>query len=227
MDFLDHDVAQRSGRVRARPRHRRRGRRADRGHAGRGRRHRDRAGPLSRAGGAGLRRSPCACIWPSAPRWRPSFRPRSPRCAHMPSAARWTGRCSRAGSSRWWRASPSAPRWRAYVNGRTLSLIFGIVALPVAVNMAFGKESWRLAERIPPAPAGWSLPLGIGWLSTHDGDRRRHAGRADHDPVQFPDPSRGGNGGGLRRHHLDPRRPSAWPSAAGARRACRPIRSAM
>jgi len=54
----------------------------------------------------------------------------------------------------------------AYVNGRTLSLIFGIVALPVAVNMAFGKESWRLAERIPPAPAGWSLPLGIGWLSS-------------------------------------------------------------
>jgi uncharacterized membrane protein YfcA len=54
----------------------------------------------------------------------------------------------------------------AYVNGRTLSLIFGIVALPVALNMAFGKESWRLANRIPPAPAGWALPVGIGWLSS-------------------------------------------------------------
>jgi uncharacterized membrane protein YfcA len=54
----------------------------------------------------------------------------------------------------------------AYVNGRTLSLIFGIVALPVALNMAFGKESWRLADHIPPAPAGWTLPLGIGWLSS-------------------------------------------------------------
>lgn len=54
----------------------------------------------------------------------------------------------------------------SYVNGRTLSLIFGIVALPVALNMAFGKDTWRLAERIPPAPAGLMLPLGIGWLSS-------------------------------------------------------------
>lgn len=54
----------------------------------------------------------------------------------------------------------------AYVSGRTLSLIFGIVALPVALNMAFGKESWRLAERLPPGPGGWTIAGGIGWLSS-------------------------------------------------------------
>lgn len=54
----------------------------------------------------------------------------------------------------------------SYVNGRTLSLIFGVVALPVAVNMAFGKESWRLAGRLPAGPGGWAIAGGIGWLSS-------------------------------------------------------------
>jgi len=54
----------------------------------------------------------------------------------------------------------------SYVNGRTLSLIFGIVALPVAVNMAIGKESWRLADHLPKGPGGWAIAGGIGWLSS-------------------------------------------------------------
>ncbi len=54
----------------------------------------------------------------------------------------------------------------AYVSGRTLSLIFGIVALPVAANMAFGKEGWHLASRVPPGAGGWPIAAGIGWLSS-------------------------------------------------------------
>jgi uncharacterized membrane protein YfcA len=52
------------------------------------------------------------------------------------------------------------------VSGRTLSLIFGIVALPVAVNMALGKEDWRLADHLPTGPGGWAIATGIGWLSS-------------------------------------------------------------
>lgn len=54
----------------------------------------------------------------------------------------------------------------SYVNGRTLTLVFGIVALPVAINMAFGKEGWRLADRLPGGAGGWAIAGGIGWLSS-------------------------------------------------------------
>jgi len=54
----------------------------------------------------------------------------------------------------------------SYVNGHTLALIFGIVALPVAANMAFGKESWQLADHLPTGPGGWAIAGGIGWLSS-------------------------------------------------------------
>ena len=54
----------------------------------------------------------------------------------------------------------------SYVNGHTLGLIFGTVALPVAANMAFGKEDWQLADKLPEGPGGWAIAGGIGWLSS-------------------------------------------------------------
>ncbi|HUO97869.1 MAG TPA: sulfite exporter TauE/SafE family protein [Rhizomicrobium sp.] len=52
------------------------------------------------------------------------------------------------------------------VPGQVLALVFGLVALPVAGELAFAKESWRLAESVPGGAAGIALPFGIGTLST-------------------------------------------------------------
>ncbi|MBU6299540.1 MAG: sulfite exporter TauE/SafE family protein [Alphaproteobacteria bacterium] len=49
--------------------------------------------------------------------------------------------------------------------GQMLALFFGLMALPLATNMAFGKESWRLAERLPRGIGGAALPFGIGGVS--------------------------------------------------------------
>ncbi len=37
----------------------------------------------------------------------------------------------------------------SYVNGRTLTLIFAVVAVPVAIHMAFSKEDWHIANALP------------------------------------------------------------------------------
>ncbi len=51
-------------------------------------------------------------------------------------------------------------------SGRMLSLIFACVAIPVAINMAFGKENWRIADHLPGGVGGWTLAGGIGTVST-------------------------------------------------------------
>lgn len=58
-----------------------------------------------------------------------------------------------------------------YVRGATLTAVFGTIALVVAIHMAFGKESWRVAEAPPKGPGkgviasligGFSVMMGIG-----------------------------------------------------------------
>lgn len=51
-------------------------------------------------------------------------------------------------------------------SGQMLTLIFACVAIPVAINMAFGKESLRLAKALPQGPGGWTLAGSIGTVST-------------------------------------------------------------
>ena len=53
-----------------------------------------------------------------------------------------------------------------YARGQMLTLIFGLVALPFAANMAFGKESWRLSDHLPGGVGGLALPFSIGGIST-------------------------------------------------------------
>lgn len=53
----------------------------------------------------------------------------------------------------------------AWVSGAALTAIFATIALVVAANMAFGKETWRLGDRLPPAPAQWGMAGTIGGLS--------------------------------------------------------------
>ena len=50
--------------------------------------------------------------------------------------------------------------------GQTLTLIFGLIAMPVAAQLAFGKESWRLADHLPSGVIGALPPFVIGWVST-------------------------------------------------------------
>ena len=52
------------------------------------------------------------------------------------------------------------------VRGQTLALIFGLVALPIAAQFGFGKETWRLADRLPGGVGGMALQFGIGGIST-------------------------------------------------------------
>ena len=51
-------------------------------------------------------------------------------------------------------------------SGNTLALIFACVAIPVAINMAFGKESLRLANALPQGAGGWTIAGAIGTVST-------------------------------------------------------------
>jgi uncharacterized membrane protein YfcA len=50
--------------------------------------------------------------------------------------------------------------------GRTLALVFAIVAFPVAAYLAFAGENRRLAAQVPQGPAGLTLPAVIGGVST-------------------------------------------------------------
>jgi len=53
----------------------------------------------------------------------------------------------------------------AYVSGRTLEAVFATVALIVAANMAFGRESWKLGESLPAYPFQAAIAWVIGLLS--------------------------------------------------------------
>jgi len=50
--------------------------------------------------------------------------------------------------------------------GQTLALIFGVVALPVAAQLAFAKDTWRLADRLPGGVGAVLLPFSISSVST-------------------------------------------------------------
>ncbi len=50
--------------------------------------------------------------------------------------------------------------------GQWLALVFGIVAVPIALQLAFTKDSWRLSDHLPRGIAGLPLPFGIGTLAT-------------------------------------------------------------
>jgi len=53
----------------------------------------------------------------------------------------------------------------AYVGGDVLTAVFATIALAVAANLAFGKESWRLGTELPGKPAQYSVAGVIGMLS--------------------------------------------------------------
>src|SRR4051794_3304309 len=53
-----------------------------------------------------------------------------------------------------------------FVTGRTLSLVFAGVALPVALHFALWGEKKRIADHLPRGIGGLALPFGIGGVST-------------------------------------------------------------
>jgi len=53
-----------------------------------------------------------------------------------------------------------------FATGTVLTLVFATVALLVAVNMAFGNESWRLSDGLPKAPTNQALAGTMGFFST-------------------------------------------------------------
>lgn len=53
----------------------------------------------------------------------------------------------------------------AYVSGDALTAVFATIALLVAANLAFGKESWRLGTKLPAMPVQYSVASVIGVLS--------------------------------------------------------------
>lgn len=52
------------------------------------------------------------------------------------------------------------------IGGRGLTLIFAVMALLVALNLGFGRESWRLGAALPGGPGRAALAGGIGYVST-------------------------------------------------------------
>jgi uncharacterized membrane protein YfcA len=50
--------------------------------------------------------------------------------------------------------------------GQWLALFFALVAIPVAVHLAFFGETRRLADHLPGGIGAWLLPAGIGGVST-------------------------------------------------------------
>jgi uncharacterized membrane protein YfcA len=53
----------------------------------------------------------------------------------------------------------------AALGGRALTGVFAFVSLGVAFQMAFGRESWRLADAPPMGPARFAIGGGIGLVS--------------------------------------------------------------
>lgn len=54
----------------------------------------------------------------------------------------------------------------SFLSGESLQAVFGIVALVVALNMAFGKQSWRLGDQLPNEPARGLMGVVIGGFSS-------------------------------------------------------------
>ncbi|MEQ8746889.1 sulfite exporter TauE/SafE family protein [Pyruvatibacter sp.] len=52
------------------------------------------------------------------------------------------------------------------IDGRSLTIVFGAIALLVAANMAFAKSSWKLADDMPQRPGSDAIGAVIGFLST-------------------------------------------------------------
>jgi uncharacterized membrane protein YfcA len=50
--------------------------------------------------------------------------------------------------------------------GQTLALVFALVAIPVALHLAFSHEERRIADHLPEGPVGLILPALIGGVST-------------------------------------------------------------
>jgi uncharacterized membrane protein YfcA len=53
----------------------------------------------------------------------------------------------------------------AALGGRALTGVFGSIALLVALYMAFGRASWRLASAPPAGPVRWPIAGGVGFVS--------------------------------------------------------------
>lgn len=51
-------------------------------------------------------------------------------------------------------------------HGRTLSIVFAAVAIPVALHLSLGGEDRRIADHLPAGAAGLALPATIGAVST-------------------------------------------------------------
>lgn len=51
------------------------------------------------------------------------------------------------------------------ISGQGLLLIFGVLALLIAANMAFGSDTWRLASDMPTGAARAGVASGVGLLS--------------------------------------------------------------
>jgi uncharacterized membrane protein YfcA len=52
-----------------------------------------------------------------------------------------------------------------FASGAILTGVFALVALVVALHMAFGRESWRLADALPTGRARAAIGAGIGFVS--------------------------------------------------------------
>jgi uncharacterized membrane protein YfcA len=53
-----------------------------------------------------------------------------------------------------------------WAKGQALALFFALVALPVAVHLAFFGDAGRIADRLPTGIGGWLMPAGISGIST-------------------------------------------------------------
>jgi len=51
------------------------------------------------------------------------------------------------------------------LDGEALTAIFATLGLVTALNMAFGRESWRLGHTLPEGPGGWAIAGGNGAIS--------------------------------------------------------------
>jgi len=52
-----------------------------------------------------------------------------------------------------------------FASGAVLTAVFACIALAVALHMAFGRESWRVADTLPEGPGRFALGSGIGCFS--------------------------------------------------------------
>jgi uncharacterized membrane protein YfcA len=53
----------------------------------------------------------------------------------------------------------------AALGGRALTGVFATIAMLVSLHMAFGRNSWRIADAPPRGPASWPLAGAVGFVS--------------------------------------------------------------